>query len=453
MRAMNALAQYIDLYRRHGAELREHAPEALNTHREAALERLADGRLPRIGDEGYTVLSVNDMFAPDYGVNVQRLHFGAEASAVFHCGIPNISTLLAVVVNDTFHSTPSLQRNLPQGVTLTSLAAAAKSHRDVVEKYYNRIAKPNAVADLNTLLAQDGVFVHVGRGVTLDRPLQIINVMNAAFPLMAVRRVLIVLEEDAHASILLCDHVADKATDYLSCQVAEVHLGANSTLEYCDIEESSDRMHRCSQFWAEQEQGSRLVANGTTLLGGHTRNSYDIRHLGEHADTLLAGMAVAADNQIVDTATCVTHDHRHCHSNQLYKYILEDRSLGQFYGTIVVDEKAEYTQAYQSNRNLLVSKDARMHTRPQLEIYCDEVKCSHGATVGQLDQNALFYMRSRGVPEDKARMLLMQAFMEDVIDTVDIPPLKARLRQLLEVRLRGTREHCADCGLNTLTTD
>lgn len=448
---MNALTQYIDLYRQHGAELRGNAPDALNAHRAAVLERLQGERLPEKGDEGYTVLSVNDMFAPDYGLNLQRLHFGADVSAVFRCGIPNISTLLGVMINDTFHTTPSLQRNLPHGVTMMSLAAAAKSHPELLEKYYNRIAGHNAVSDLNTLLAQDGVLVHVARGVQFDKPLQIINVMNATFPLMAVRRVLIVLEEGAHASILFCDHVADKTIDYMSCQVTEVHLDAHASLEYCDLEESSARMRRCSQFWAEQSEGSRMVVNGTTLLGGHTRNSYDVRHTAEYAETLLAGAVVAADDQIVDNATRVVHDKPHCHSDQMFKYILEDRALGQFYGTIVVDEKAKFTKAYQSNRNLLVSKEARMHTRPQLEIYCDEVKCSHGATVGQLDQNALFYMRSRGIPEDKARMMLMQAFMEDVIDTVDIPALKSRLRQLLEVRLNGTREHCADCGLNTIT--
>lgn len=448
---MNALTQYIDLYREHGDVVRQHSPEAMNACREAALARLAGERLPEKGDEGYAVLSINDMFAPDYGVNVQRLHFGADASAAFHCGIPNISTMLAVVVNDIFHATPSLQRNLPAGVTMMSLSVAAKTHPELVTKYYNNIAKPNAVADLNTLLAQDGVLVHVSKGVQLDKPLQVINVMNATFPLMAVRRVLIVLEENAHASILFCDHVAEKSIDYLSCQVTEVHLGAHASLEYCDLEESSDRMHRCAQLWAQQDEGSRLVVNGTTLLGGQTRNSYNVNHIAEGAETLLAGMAVAAESQVVDNATRVQHDTPHCHSDQMFKYILEDKAQGQFYGTIVVDEKAKYTKAYQSNRNLLVSKDARMYTRPQLEIYCDEVKCSHGATVGQLDQNALFYMRSRGIPEDKAKMMLMQAFMEDVIDTVDIPALKARLRQLLDVRLHGSREHCADCGLNTLT--
>lgn len=448
---MNALAQYIDLYRRHGADLRGNSPDVLNAQRADALGRLEGAHLPEKGEEGYTVLSVNDMFAPDYGLNLQRLHFGADASAVFHCGIPNISTLLGVVINDTFHATPSLQRNLPEGVTMMSLASAAQSHPRLLEEYYNRIAGHNAVSDLNTLLAQDGVLVHIARGVKLEKPLQVINVMNATFPLMAVRRVLIVLEEDARASILFCDHVADKTVDYMSCQVTEVHMAANSSLEYCDLEETSAHMRRCSQFWAQQGAGSRLVVNGTTLLGGHTRNSYEVCHTAEYAETLLAGMAVAADEQIVDNATRVVHDLPHCHSDQMFKYILEDKAQGQFYGTIVVDEKARFTKAYQSNRNLLVSQDARMHTRPQLEIYCDEVKCSHGTTVGQLDQNALFYMRSRGIPEAKARMMLMQAFMEDVIDTVDIPSLKTRLRQLLEVRLNGAREHCADCGLNTIT--
>ncbi len=444
---MDALKQYIDLYNENEAAVLAHSPEALNAPRPDALRALDAAQLPRRGDEGYPALSVEDMFAPDYGVNVGRLQFGNDPGAVFKCGLPNISTLLAVVVNDSFYTTPSLERNLPEGVEFTSLARAAKEQPELITRYYNRLTDHSATAELNTLLCQDGVFIRIKRGVQLEKPLQLVNVFNAPFAMMGVRRILIVAEEGSSAQVLICDHTADEKQKYLASQVAEIYVGADASLDYYDLEESSLATSRHSQVFVRQGRNSSFTANGTTLIGGVTRNSYIIEHIDEHARTLLAGMAVGADNQIVDNATLVRHNTPKCESNQMFKYILEDQSRGSFYGRVVVDEKAKYTNAYQSNRNLLASGDARMYTRPQLEIYCDEVKCSHGTTIGQLDQNALFYMRSRGIPEAEAKMMLMQAFMEDVIDTVRIDALKARLRQLVQMRLLGKLEHCADCQI------
>lgn len=445
---MDSLKQYIDLYEHHGQEICAHAPALLNDARRRAYERLRSMRLPRKGDEGYEALSPEEMLAPDFGVNINRVSFPASTSESFRCGVPNISTLMALVVNDEFAATPGLQRNLPEGVEVMSLARAAREMPEVVEKYYGRLVPDtDAVGALNTMLAQDGVMVRVGRGVALDRPLQIVNIFNTSQPLLAARRLLIVLEEGARASVLLCDHSASQSVAYMSCQVAEVFLGAGASLQYIDLEESSPLTGRLAQLYCSQAEGSEFIANGTTLLSGRTRNSYVATLEGEHARCLLAGMAIASDSQVVDNATRVEHRAPKGESDQKFKYVLSDQAVGQFYGTIVVEEQARFTKAYQSNRNVLASPLARMHTRPQLEIYCDEVKCSHGATVGQLDANALFYMRQRGIPLAEARMMLMQAFMADVIDTVTIPALQSRLRQLVERRLGGHHDLCATCEI------
>lgn len=462
-RNMDSLKQYIDLFLSHRAEIESHAPHALNNPRERALKLLESQSLPKKGDEGYPVVSVSDMFAPDYGVNINRIGFRAEPSEAFRCGVPNVSTLVSIVANDSFQPTQGLLRNLPEGVQVMSLARAAEEMPELVERYYDKLAgaekmiptaphsdatavmPPSAVSLLNTLLAQDGVFVHIGAGVKLDKAIQIVNIFNASQPLMGVRRLLIVLEEGAEASILICDHTVDQKQKYLSCQVTETFLGEGARLECYDLEESSASTSRHAQFYAKQREGSSLTVNGTTLIGGITRNSYYVEHSGRRVETRLAGMAIADGEQIVDNATCIIHNHPDGVSDQMFKYILNDDSRGSFYGTIIVDEKARFTKAYQTNRNILASASAKMHTRPQLEIYCDEVKCSHGATVGQLDANALFYMRQRGIPEHQAKMMLMQAFMADVIDTVGIPSLRSRLAQLIELRLAGTRELCAGC--------
>lgn len=445
---MDSLNQYITLYRDHADAVCDHAPEVMNRPRPEAFKALTGIDLPRLGAESYDVTSLPDMLAPDYGVNINRVAFGVDTAEAFRCGVPNISTLMAVMVNDAFRPTATLQRNLPKGVTVTSLAKAAADSPELVGRYYGALSGAHtgdAVAMLNTLLAQDGLFVHIDAGVELDKPLQIVNLLNPSAPLLVPRRVLICLERGARASVLSCDHTTAGAAASLNCQVTEIFLAEGSRLDYCELEESDGATSRLCNTYARLGDGAELVADGITLMCGHTRNQYDIDMPGHHAKCRLGGMAIAGADHTADYRTTVRHHAERGESNQIFKYILDGDARGSFYGSIVVDEQAKYTNAYQSNRNILAAPTAKMHTRPQLEIYCDEVKCSHGSTVGQLDAAALFYMRSRGIPEAEAKMMLMQAFMADVIDSVPIPALQSRLRQLVERRLSGHSDLCGAC--------
>lgn len=445
---MNSLTQYIELFNSNRQSIERHSSSPLNAPRQKALDALYRiRRLPEKGDEGYEKTSINDMLAPDYGININRMDFPVDVAATFRCDVPNISTLLGVVVNDTFKPTSTLLNNLPEGVKVMSLNQAGIQMPGLVEKYYGSVASgDNAACALNTLLAQDGVLVHVDRDVHLDKAIQIVNIFNATRPVMGVRRMLIVMEEGSQARILTCDHSKEKDVDYLSNQVIEIVMHRNSSLDFYDIEESSSRTSRLSHLYARQEQGSVLTINGITLIGGNTRNDYDIAIQGKDCGTHLAGMVIGTDSQHTDNSSNVVHHAPGCQSDQLFKYVLDDRSSGAFEGSIVVDEGAVFTQAYQTNRNMLASTTARMHTKPQLEIYCDEVKCSHGATTGQIDERAMFYMRSRGIPEKEARLMLMQAFMSDVIDTVRLDALRDRLRHLVEKRLTGDKALCSECS-------
>ena len=263
---------------------------------------------------------------------------------------------------------------------------------------------------------------------------------------MAVRRVLVVIEDDASARILFCDHSQSGDFKYLSSLVTEVFLHRGASLDYCDIEESTEQTSRMSQLFISQDEGSRLTVNGTSLTVGTTRNEYKVDINGSHCDTEIAVMAIADRKQTIDNSARINHFAPRSRSNQLFKYLLDEQSQGAFEGLIYVAPDAVHTEAYQTDRNLLASADARMHTAPQLEIYCDDVKCSHGAATGQLDQNALFYMQTRGVPKSEARMMLMQAFMSDVIDRVAIEGLRDRLRHLVERRLSGEHAACGDCA-------
>ena len=445
---MSALTQYLNVYRDSAPRFDANSAPALNALRPAALSALESaGRLPDRTDEGFEKTSVEEMFAPDFGLNPDRVAIAADIAATFRCDVPNVSTLLGVVVNDAFRPTTTLLKNLPEGVTVSSLASVASEDPEFIGRYLGALShNRDAASALNTMLMQDGVVIRVRAGVKLEKAIQIVNIFNASASLMSVRRMLVVLEEGASARMLVCDHSQSADFGYLSSQVTEIFLHPGASLEYCDIEESSEQTSRMSQLYVSQDTGSRLAVNGTSLTVGRTRNEFHVDINGENCDAELAVMAIADGSQVIDNSSRINHLAPHSRSNQLFKYLLDDKSQGAFEGLILVAPDAVHTEAYQTDRNMLASAEARMHTAPQLEIYCDDVKCSHGAATGQLDRNALFYMQTRGVPEDEARMMLMQAFMGDVIEHVSIDGLRDRLRHLVERRLSGEHAACGDCA-------
>lgn len=441
-----ALSQYVDLFEHNSKEIDSHSAPVLNRLRTKALSALNGATLPTRRTEGYEKTSLEDMFAPDYGVNITRVNIPVDVAASFKCDVPNLSTLTGVTVNDKFVPSAGLESRLPKGVTFMSLAKAAETMPELVEKYYGTIAPLTDIpVALNTLLAQDGVFIHVTKGVNPDKALQLVEIFSAPMSLAAFRRILIVTEEDANLKLLICDHTQDSDNDYLSSQVIEVAAGHNSHIEICSIEESSAKTSRLCQLYVSQSEGSEVLVNTTTLTCGTTRNEISADLAGEHASLRLTGMAIGGDAMHIDNNTAVSHTAPRCHSDQLYKYVLDDVSEGAFEGSILVKPSAQFTEAYQSNRNMLAATTAKMHCKPQLIIYNDDVKCSHGATTGQLDADALFYMRQRGIPDLEARTLLMQAFMVDVIDSVSIAGLNERLRHLVERRFSGTLGDCGGC--------
>lgn len=443
----NSLTQYIDLYSSNIGLINGNSAPAMNRLREKALGLLEQKRLPEKGDEGYETTSVNGMFAPDYGVNLARIAVPSSQQQLFKCGVPNLSTRQAIIGNDTLTVDPKLSAKLPEGMVLCTLREAAVNYSDLLEKHYGKIADiENASTALNTLLAQDGVFIYMPKGVRMEKPLQLISVFNALQPLLAVRRTVIVLEPESSLQILTCDHSGTTPeTECMSSFVAEVYVGENAELGLFDIEENSANAKRNAQYYIEQQAHSKITLNAISLSGGVTRNDFVININGKNAETLLAGMVVGKGNQHVDNCTVVRHNAPNCHSRQLFKYVLDDDSTGAFGGTIVVTPEAPFTEAYQNNRNILSSPNARMHTRPHLEIYNDDVKCSHGAATGQLDREAMFYMQTRGIPEAEARTMLTQAFMDDVVATIPVEELRERISHLIERRLRHCDSHCAEC--------
>lgn len=445
---MKAEQQYIDLFAQCEDLVCRESSGVMNVPRAAALADFERLGFPSSRAEDYRYTDVSRSFAPDYGMNLKRVKIPVNPQDVFHCDVPNLSTSLYFVVNDSFYHQALPKAHLPEGVYAGSLKDFSDERPEVAARYYGKLAtsSKNGIVALNTMFAQDGFVVYVPQGVVVERPIQLVNIFRSDVDLMASRRVLVIMEPRSEAKLLVCDHSIDTVR-FLANQVIEVFVGEGASFDYYDLEESSDTTTRFSSLFVKQEAGSNVVINGITLTNGLTRNDYQVELLGERAETTLCGMSILDKEQHVDTYTHITHAVPRCKSNELFKNVLNDQAVGAFSGRILVREGADKTEAYQSNRNLCATREARMYSKPQLEIYADDVKCSHGMTTGQLDEEAIFYMRSRGISLEEARMLLSVAFTSDVIDHVRVEALRDRLHRLVEKRFRGELAKCAGCRI------
>lgn len=443
---MSALDEYIKLYKEHSELVKEHSYPALNRLRDKALHILEHTRLPRRGDENFANIDMESMLAPDYGINLQRISPDVNTDLTFRCDVPVSRQSVLIMLNDSFAASDDAFDTLPDGVDVGSLEEFAKFNPDIVEKYYGTLADiNNPIVALNTLFAQDGLFLHVRRGTVLEKPLQLVNILNSARPLMAVRRVLIIIDDEASAKLLVCDHTQSSDVALMSLETVEILVGENSRFDYYNIEESSKSTSRLSALYLSQGTGSTVTVDGITLFNGKTRNEYYTKFTGEAATLQLCGMGIEDENRVISTYSHIDHQVPDCKSDELFKFTVDDEASGDFTGRIHVAEGAVKTEAYQSNRNLVGNGGAKMYSKPQLEIYNDDVKCSHGCAIGQLDPMQVFYMRTRGLTEDTAKLLLRQAFMADVIEKIDVPALRDRLHILTERRFAGLKSACGSC--------
>jgi len=439
--------QYIDLFSQCEAMICSHSAEVLNAKRVEAFADFERLGFPTQKLEDYKYTDISEAFAPDYGLNLNRLEMPVNPYEVFKCDVPNMSTSLYFVVNDAFYTKAQPKVELPEGVLMGSLKDMAQTHPELVSKYYGKLAKTSedGVTAFNTTFAQDGVFLYIPKGVVVERTIQLVNILRGDVDFMVNRRVLVVLEDGAQAKLLVCDHAQDQV-NFLTTQVIEVFAGPNTVFDMYELEETHVASTRISNCYVRQEAGSNVLLNGMTLHNGTTRNRTHVLLAGEHAEITLCGMAIEDKNQHVDNYTFIDHAVSNCTSNELFKYILDDEARGAFAGKVLVRKDAQKTFSQQTNRNLCITKDARMFTQPQLEIYADDVKCGHGATVGQLDEGALFYMQARGISQREARLLLMFAFVNEVVDNIRIDVLKERLHLLIEKRFRGELSKCVGCA-------
>ncbi len=416
---MQSEKQYIDLYTDCREMICRHSAEPMNAVRDRALDDFRRSGFPTRKVERYKYTDMAKLFEPDYGLNINRLDIPVNPYDAFKCDVPNLSTSLYFIVNDSFHTKNMPKSQLPDGVIVGSLKELASKKPDFIARYYSKAARTedDAVTALNTMLAQDGLVVYVPEGVRVERAVQVINILRSDVDLMVNRRVLIIVEPRAEIKLLFCDHAADDRR-FLTTQVVEAYVGEGAALDLYCLEETHEKNVRVSNLYIEQA-----------------------------ADSRVNGCVIADRKQRVDNNTLIVHQVPNCKSNELYKYVLDGQATGAFAGRVLVMKDAQKTVSVMRNQNLCATKEAHMYTQPMLEIYADDVKCAHGSTVGQLNDAALFYMRQRGISLKEAKLLLQFAFINEVIDSIQLAPLRDRLHHLVEKRFRGELAKCDGCKL------
>ncbi len=440
------MTQYIDFYTNNKQKIEESCAPLLNAARKEAFEQFGREGLPVYRSEDYQHTDVPGLLEPDYGFYIGFTGEKIDPYKIFKCNLVNLTSYVHFTINGHFYD-KSLGDHLPEGVFSGSLNTFAREYPDLFSRHYNQLAgsKGDGLSAFNTLFVQDGYVLYVPKNTIIDRPIQLTNVFNTPIDALVNRRILIILEDNAQAKLLVCDHSMDDKPHVAATQVSELFLGENATFDFYELEESTRNTIRLANTFVKQAASSTLIANTITLSNGITRNNYHIDLDGEAADVKLYGLATADRQQRVDNYSVINHNVAHCTSDELFKYILDEEATGAFSGKIVVAQDAQKTQAYQNNRNLLNGNACRIFSKPQLEIYADDVKCSHGMTTGQLDESALFYMRARGIPEAEAKILLLFAFADDVIKGIRIETMRDRLRLLVEKRFRGEPIKCQGC--------
>ena len=445
--------QLTDWYFNNRDQLMNSSSSVFNSFRPAAMESFRNLGIPDRSLENYKSTDISKIFLSPLNRYIEQKKILFAVEDLFHCDIPELDTELVLLVNGWFYENRPKLQTLPGGMIIGSMAEAARQYPDLLKQHYSKYAdyEKDGLVALNTAFAQDGTFVYVPKGAGSDRAVQIVNVLLSPEDLFVQHRNLVIVEDQATARLVVCDHSLS-AHHYLTNSVTEIYVGNEAHLDYVKLQNENNNSNQISTSFVHQERASDAIFNTITLHGGTIRNNVYTCLSGEGASNQTLGLFLVDKTQHVDSFTFVDHAVPNCSSKQNFKGILDDQATGAFTGRILVRPQAQKTMAYQANNNILLTNEARMNTKPQLEIYADDVKCSHGTTVGQLDQNAIFYLQSRGISMREARLLLMYAFGYEILSKISVDPLRERLSDLVDKRLRGELTRCNSCPLHCQET-
>lgn len=443
-----ATEELVELFTQNKEIYDEGCPAFINDKRGAALEKFQKTGIPSKKYEDYKYTDLRSVFQNDFSVVPRYVKQNVDLHDVFKCDVPKLNTHIILLVNGWYYARNRKVGELPEGVICCGLSQAAAEYPEIVEKYYNTQAgeSNDPMANMNTMLAKDGLFFYVPDNVTIDTPVQIVNLMYAPENTFAVQRNLFVMGKNSEAKIIFCDHTLN-SNYYILNNLSECFVAEDARFGMYAIQNQHNGAVNITNTYSDLATNSTFDSNVVTLNGGVVRNNIKIDISGEHAHANVNGLSFSDKTQHVDNFTAINHKVPNCTSNQLYKNILKDESTGVFTGQIHVFRDAQKTEAFQRNNNVLLSEDAHMSTKPRLIIDADDVRCSHGATIGRIDEDAIFYLRVRGIGLDEARLMMMFAFAKEVLADVKVEVLRERLEELVEKRLRGELSPCQNCSM------
>lgn len=404
--------------------------------RHEAIEIFDKNGFPTKKDEEWKYTNLAPLLKADYKLFPETEDISIGYQDVKKYFIHDMDSYNIVFVNGVYSSYLSDTTHEEADICVLSSAMNKMMHQPVIENYYGKIAPKNdSMVSLNTAFFKDGAYIYVPDKVILSKPIQIVFFSTAQeSEVMYHPRNLIVLGNNSQAHIIERHQTLnDKAN--LTNSVTEIHVGRNSELDYYKIQNDSTEASLIDNTYIEQERDSQTAFQTFSFGGKLIRNNLNFKQKGENCNSILNGVTVISDKQHVDHHTLVEHTEPNCESHELYKGIYDGQSHGVFNGKVYVHPEAQKLNAFQQNNNVLLTDKAEIDTKPQLEIFADDVKCSHGCTVGQLDETALFYMQQRGIPKKEAKALLLYAFAAEVLEHVQIPQIKKRITNLIAMKL------------------
>jgi Fe-S cluster assembly protein SufD len=402
--------------------------------RKKAIDTFEEKGFPTKKEEDWKYTSLNAIINKDYSISSKgdkEIKYEKVREYFLH----DIDSYKVVFIDGVFSSFLSETSHDGLDVCLLSSVLSKEKYKAIIEAYYNKIASKDSITSLNTAFAKEGAYINIPNNKEVDKPIEIINFSTGnETALMMQPRNLIIVGENAHVQIIeRHQSLSDNAV--FTNSVTEIFAEKRAYLDFYKIQNDKENASLIDNTFIHQEQDTNCNVHTFSLGGKITRNNLNFSQNGEHCDSTLKGVTILKDKQHVDHNTLVNHISPNCESHQDYKGLYADSSTGVFNGRVIVEKEAQKINAFQQNNNILIDDNATVNAKPQLEIFADDVKCSHGCTIGQFDEDALFYLRSRGIGLKEAQALLMYAFANTVLETVKIPELKRRINNLIAEKI------------------
>jgi Fe-S cluster assembly protein SufD len=447
------LERFTGLYQKNRAFLMVNDTPMLAGKRDRAFEAFSTLGFPDTSMETWRLTNLDESFSRGYDYHLRPME-EVDIQKVFRCNIPHLDTAVIGQLNGWYVSKDVPLMELGNGIIMGSLAEARKKYPQLVEKYFGTMADDTSdgFTALNTAFVQDGVFIYVPDNVKSPKPVQLINVIHHEENLFLQSRNLILVGANAKLSLVHCDDSYNHQASFSNI-VTEIHVGEHGVMDHYKLQNLNNNSTLISSVFFRLEASASLDSHYISLNGGLLRNNIWVLFNGPHGNANIYGIYLMDRKQHVDNQVFVDHAWPDCSSNETFKGILDEHARAIFNGHVLVRRDATKTDARQSNKNILLTDTARVNSKPFLEIYNDDVKCSHGSTTGQLDQESMFYLRQRGIGEETARMLLMFAFADEIVAKISIPQLRQRIEDMVKKRLQGELQICEQCVLHCSTPE